>query len=658
MPYSSLPAGSPAFKLWEKVHSAAKAAGDDDETAAKKSWGALKNAGFEKVDGKWIKTKALVEFSMAMMKGADMRWRMTASDTKKDAYDERMTLPLYRSFIDNINSKKPVPEAFKFVTSDYWKGGMPYVSISHYPDLNGFAVPGIPETVYIDGETFKGKGKFFDTRLGRKCYQSLSENDSVPDDKKVRVSIAFLDLAHQHGDGPVFKRNSLSDICSQCENEVGDKKYLDGYLVQLAMTRVPVNKRSSMEVEKSMTTRKQDAESIIDPELAEELEKKALLIGKSVMMVEFADTDDPIEVIEAEEQVEGFVEGDPNLPETDDPNPPEPIVEEADLEKARAAQKARSSKYGIAILAQGHVTKPGQWSSVPDSQWGDPVNYRYPMPDDAHVRNAASRFGQEKGGYRGKGVVGKRIARKEKSKGIGEKAMTDKSEPSTLINLEEKSEVAPPITIAVETVTEDQLPPRINPQVWVQGKGQEALDLMFVELNRVLDDIFLRPDVKEDMRKSSVQAIFEDLKNYVGMKPSMIAEPLFALVDAVVSAKSMIGTDEEKLTSVQPALNALGEAIKTEVAPPKPVDPKDEAIATLSQSIEQLREDMAIMRSQITQPQPRITQPVIPTVIPKPRSASPALVRELVQRATTKPVVKKSSVADIVFTRAGLTPPQ
>jgi hypothetical protein len=533
MPFSTMPAGSPAAKLWEQIYNASKEAGDSAEIAAKKAWAGVKNAGYEKIDGKWVKRKAILqEFSMAMMKGADMRWRMTASDTKRDTYEERMTLPLYRSFIDNINSKTPIPEAFKsLVISDYWKGGMPYVSISHYPDLNGEAVPGLPEKIYIDGETFKAKGKFFDTKLGRKCYQALSKNDSVPDDKKIRVSIAFLDLAHQHGDGEVFKRYSLSDVCPQCEDGVGDKKYLEGYLVQLAMTRVPVNKRASMEVEKSMTTRKQDAESIIDPEMAEELEKKALLVGKSDAVVEFSETSAPKNV-----------EADPKLPETDNPNPPEA-----------------------------------------------------PVPEPA------------------------------------------------------KSEVAPPLNIVSTSPTEDQLP-RINPQIWNQGKGQEAIDLMFVELNRVLDDIFLRPDLKEDQRKSSVQTIFEDLKNSVSIRPSMLAEPMMSLMDAVLAAKSLIGTDKEKLTSIQPALNALGDSIKMEVAPPKPVDPKDEEISALKQSFEDMKNEMAVMKAQLAQPPKQVTQ----VAAPRPRSASPALVKSLVQQSqAVQP--QRTKLEQLVRQRAGLT---
>lgn len=65
------------------------------------------------------------------------------------------------------------------------------------------------------------------------------------------------------------------------------KVYLKGHLVHLALTRVPVNQRTIMEVDKSMATQKEDAASIVSEELAEELEakEKAELVGKADILV-------------------------------------------------------------------------------------------------------------------------------------------------------------------------------------------------------------------------------------------------------------------------------------------------------------------------------------------------------------------------------------
>lgn len=48
---------------------------------------------------------------------------------------------------------------------------------------------------------------------------------------------------------------------------------------------------------------------------------------------------------------------------------------------ARTAREDRSKQYGISVLDAGSVTKPTEYDSVPDSEWGDPVNYAYPCPD-------------------------------------------------------------------------------------------------------------------------------------------------------------------------------------------------------------------------------------------------------------------------------------
>lgn len=74
----------------------------------------------------------------------------------------------------------------------------------------------------------------------------------------------------------------------------------------------------------------------------------------------------------------------------------QPIVAKMTRDQAREAQLARSKKYHIGVKEGGHVTKPGEWSRVPDGQFLDPVNYRYPCPDAGQTRAAASYWGQEK----------------------------------------------------------------------------------------------------------------------------------------------------------------------------------------------------------------------------------------------------------------------
>ena len=73
----------------------------------------------------------------------------------------------------------------------------------------------------------------------------------------------------------------------------------------------------------------------------------------------------------------------------------EAIYEFAAADPAKAAQEARAKKYGISIKDGGNVTKPGQWAQVPDDDFLDPVNYRYPCPDDVQTKAAAAYWGKE-----------------------------------------------------------------------------------------------------------------------------------------------------------------------------------------------------------------------------------------------------------------------
>jgi len=108
---------------------------------------------------------------------------------------------------------------------------------------------------------------------------------------------------------------------------------------------------------------------------------------------------------------------------------------EAASPDAKAAQQARSKKYHIGIKDGGSITKPGEWSTVPDSEWGDPVNYRYPMPDKSHADNAASRWGDDsnRSQYNDaeQKIIGERIARRQAH--FGEKSDGKKEESAATV---------------------------------------------------------------------------------------------------------------------------------------------------------------------------------------------------------------------------------
>lgn len=97
--------------------------------------------------------------------------------------------------------------------------------------------------------------------------------------------------------------------------------------------------------------------------------------------------------------------------------------QESDREKAKQAQEARSKKHNIAIKDGGNVSRPGEWSSVSDDEFLDPVNYRYPCPNADQTRSAAAYWGkpdnQVQYSSEEKTIINKRLDSMEKKFKIG-----------------------------------------------------------------------------------------------------------------------------------------------------------------------------------------------------------------------------------------------
>jgi hypothetical protein len=62
-------------------------------------------------------------------------------------------------------------------------------------------------------------------------------------------------------------------------------------------------------------------------------------------------------------------------------------------DKDREAQIERSQKYGIGIKQGGNVTKPSEFAEIPENQFADAVNFRYPV-DAKHCKAALGYFNQ------------------------------------------------------------------------------------------------------------------------------------------------------------------------------------------------------------------------------------------------------------------------
>lgn len=326
MPTGNLPEAGK--KLFEEVYNKALKGSckGDKGCAAGSAWKAVHNAGWKKdADGKWTKKAELQEFALTIKRLSidpatrEKRWKADTSDIITDSRGDNMTVELFKNFIRRIDNKEPAPEEYK---SDFWQGGMPYLSVSHYSDQNGNGVPGEVQNVYMDGRFLKAKGRFYETPKGIAAWNALLEDRETTREDKVRISIGFLDYGHVHkGNNFQFKRESLEDICPECLREIingeySGKAYIDGMLVHFAMTRVPVNKRTDispdLEVKSEMITRKEDAASIIGEELAAELDETEIKL-KNKSLVEFSEA----EVEEAKTKKDEKVPADEETPAED-----------------------------------------------------------------------------------------------------------------------------------------------------------------------------------------------------------------------------------------------------------------------------------------------------------------------------------------------------
>jgi hypothetical protein len=90
-------------------------------------------------------------------------------------------------------------------------------------------------------------------------------------------------------------------------------------------------------------------------------------------------------------------------------------VEESERERLRREKEARAKRYGIAPKEGKPLTPPKGYPEN-EEEYGDPVNYAYPI-DDEHIRAAVAYFNhegqREDGGYTTEewAIIGKRIAR-------------------------------------------------------------------------------------------------------------------------------------------------------------------------------------------------------------------------------------------------------
>ena len=579
MPTGTLPASGK--KLWEKVYNDSKAAGDSEEKAAKKAWGAVHNAGWKKdAKGNWVKS-SFTEFSMRIDRASydtatnKRKIKIVASDTDEDKRGDNMSLELFNDFIDRIKRNEAPPEEYK---SEYWNGGEPYISLSHYLDGNGKTVPGIINSTYVDKSCLKSNGEFADTPLGRKCFEVIcselyGENKNRQD--KIRVSIAFLDYMHKHkSNGFVYDRlNSEIPFCSECVAEAMTKNwkgliFLKGLLIHEALTRVPVNTRTGLEVEKSMAeeilTRKDDATSIVGEELADEVikENSGQIVGKSETLVIKSD-----EEVSENPEVSANAEIEETTETISDDDELDRLMEE-ESEVVEEAGKRPDSDF--LVVADGKQHLPVKINGTPNHRLMAAAraaltsNYRghsYEGPDKA---KALSKL--------------KKLYASEKMKWESETIMEEGDDMT-------KDEI---ISIVKSAIAE-ALPPKVEPV---------------------------------EVPKHVLDASFSEFKSKF---------------DAVMNSEA---TPEEKLQQIQEPFNTFGTSLVSvvkSVAKPKEVTPEsaaqDSLVKALSQVLNPLTQKLDMLLTQQNNNVPNKPMPQIP----QRRSISPELL------AKTDVVVKSET---------------
>lgn len=264
-----------------------------DQRAAKIAWDAIKQK-YRKVGEQWVAksetdSEAYHDVLLTITKASlqadgSVRWQAVASDTGPDKSNERTSIELFQDWIDRVTYKAKMgylPEP-----------AMPFLGVSHYPVLDGYGQAGTTRRMYIDGNVFKADGIFNAANpVGLKLLDAVKSELAIIKkgnvvEKPIRISAGWWDLQHYHDDSDyTFTRQSLADKCPICEKgQTDDKNYRAGQLDHFAATRVPMNTRTSLELEvKSMSkiTRRDDATSIIGSDEADEMERRATLVGKS-----------------------------------------------------------------------------------------------------------------------------------------------------------------------------------------------------------------------------------------------------------------------------------------------------------------------------------------------------------------------------------------
>lgn len=616
----------------------------------------------------------LVEFDFVITKASfdpttgKRRFRAVASDTEKDSYQEKMSLELFNDFIDRAARKEQPPEKYR---SNFWQGGMPYLSVAHYFDLEGKGAAGTVTELFVHDGKLKAKGEFYDTPIGIAAFnaikKSLGDNPFAEEDsqKKIRISIAFLDYGHQHANYPPFYRKAGTNVpCPYCERRIGDVQYLRGLLIHLALTRVPVNERTDItgvEVSKSMgkiRTREDDAASIVGEELASELEKESRLVGKSEtvddMVVVKSDEPEVAPVAEVVEDSKKKKDEKPVDPEEAGETAPDNEKDEAISKRPDANPKEGEKKYG-------------------DVTYADETNKKYPIDTEEHIRAAwnyinkegnASKYSPEEV----KAIKAKIVsAWKKKIDPAGPPSAEEKKSETAFEKLESKLDELIVLMSKPKGLPEKPAPAADTGMTDLTAEQEDADE-------EAMDAANMPSQANPGMSDQS-NADMKKYMQYMKEHPALM-KSMMGFMDAFNAALQQGHRGEEMLRQIQQPYTELGEAIKSCVDEMSKKTPKDmatpvansltvedirkamqEALTPLSEKVGILEANLSALKQASSIPQPSAA--AVPVQAPHRALSAldmPAEVRSNLQNPIQNDPSKPMSLKAIARRSAGLEP--
>lgn len=186
----------------------------------------------------------------------EKRWRATVSKFEKDKQDDEVTKEFYEYAAHQIaEGVYPSPA----LVVSHFDDPRPESKYTATPDI---FVAGHTTDIYVDGNLPKAKGVFADTPLGNALFNAvkIDQQLELPHEERIRISMAF-----RPEPGGLQK------------SDAGHNVFTKGSIRHYAATRVPIVGSTNIEVgglelkSDIKLTKKQDAESIVGEEFAEEL---------------------------------------------------------------------------------------------------------------------------------------------------------------------------------------------------------------------------------------------------------------------------------------------------------------------------------------------------------------------------------------------------